>query len=163
MILFIEVIFVFYVLMIFLFMIGWQKNKIELSPSIYRVSVVIAIRNEQDNIKRLIKNLKSQDYDRDLYDVIIIDDHSEDNSWDLLYNEKLDWPTYDEKLLIEKIIPFVIQINGKKRGTLEVNMNVLEEEILKKINQDKKLKKYLNEKEIKKKIFIPNKLMNIII
>ena len=92
MILFIEVIFVFYVLMIFLFMIGWQKNKIELSPSIYRVSVVIAIRNEQDNIKRLIKNLKSQDYDRDLYDVIIIDDHSEDNSWDLLYNEKLDWP-----------------------------------------------------------------------
>ena len=92
MILFIEVIFVFYVLMILLFMIGWQKNKIELSPSIYRVSVVIAIRNEQDNIKRLIKNLKSQDYDRDLYDVIIIDDHSEDNSWDLLYNEKLDWP-----------------------------------------------------------------------
>ena len=75
MILFIEVIFVFYVLMILLFMIGWQKNKIELSPSIYRVSVVIAIRNEQDNIKRLIKNLKSQDYDRDLYDVIIIDDH----------------------------------------------------------------------------------------
>jgi leucyl-tRNA synthetase len=66
-------------------------------------------------------------------------------------------------LIIEDIITFVIQINGKKRGTLEVNMNVLEEEILKKINQDKKLKKYLNEKEIKKKIFIPNKLMNIII
>ena len=76
---------------------------------------------------------------------------------------KISWPNYDENLIIEDIITFVIQINGKKRGTLEVNMNVLEEEILKKINQDKKLKKYLNEKEIKKKIFIPNKLMNIII
>jgi len=77
--------------------------------------------------------------------------------------DKISWPNYDENLIIEDIITFVIQINGKKRGTLEVNMNVLEEEILKKINQDKKLKKYLNEKEIKKKIFIPNKLMNIII
>ena len=77
--------------------------------------------------------------------------------------DKISWPNYDENLIIEDIITFVIQINGKKRGTLEVNMNVLEEEILKKINQDEKLKKYLNEKEIKKKIFIPNKLMNIII
>ena len=77
--------------------------------------------------------------------------------------DKISWPNYDENLIIEDIITFVIQINGKKRGTLEVKMNVLEEEILKKINQDKKLKKYLNEKEIKKKIFIPNKLMNIII
>jgi cellulose synthase/poly-beta-1,6-N-acetylglucosamine synthase-like glycosyltransferase len=92
MILFIKVVFVFYVLMILFFMIGWKKNKINLSSSIYRVSVVIAIRNEQDNIKRLIKNLKSQDYNKDLYDVIIIDDHSEDNSWNLLCNEKLDWP-----------------------------------------------------------------------
>ena len=77
--------------------------------------------------------------------------------------DKISWPNYDENLIIEDIITFVIQINGKKRGTLEVKMNVLEEEILKKINQDEKLKKYLNEKEIKKKIFIPNKLMNIII
>ena len=77
--------------------------------------------------------------------------------------DKISWPNYDENLIIEDIITFVIQINGKKRGTLEIKMNVLEEEILKKINQDKKLKKYLNEKEIKKKIFIPNKLMNIII
>ena len=42
-------------------------------------------------------------------------------------------------------------------------MNVSEVEILKMINQDDNLKKYFNEKEIKKKIFIPNKLMNIII
>ncbi|WP_435114042.1 leucine--tRNA ligase [Candidatus Pelagibacter bacterium nBUS_36] len=76
---------------------------------------------------------------------------------------KISWPNYDENLIIEDIITFVIQINGKKRGTLAVKMNVSEVEILKMINQDEILKKYLNEKEIKKKIFIPNKLMNIII
>ena len=76
---------------------------------------------------------------------------------------KISWPNYDENLIIEDIITFVIQINGKKRGTLAVKMNVSEVEILKMINQDDNLKKYFNEKEIKKKIFIPNKLMNIII
>ena len=76
---------------------------------------------------------------------------------------KISWPNYDENLIIEDIITFVIQINGKKRGTLAVKINVSEVEILKMINQDEILKKYLNEKEIKKKIFIPNKLMNIII
>jgi leucyl-tRNA synthetase len=76
---------------------------------------------------------------------------------------KISWPNYDENLIIEDIITFVIQINGKKRGTLEVKMNISEVEILKKIDKDENLKKYLNEKEIKKKIFIPNKLMNIII
>ena len=80
-----------------------------------------------------------------------------------LGESKISWPNYDESLIIEDIITFVIQINGKKRGTFEVKTNSSENEILNKINQDDKLKKYLNEKEIKKKIFVPNRLINIII
>jgi leucyl-tRNA synthetase len=76
---------------------------------------------------------------------------------------KISWPNYDKNLIIEDIITFVIQINGKKRGTFEIKTNSSEKEILNKINQDDKLKKYLNEKEIKKKIFVPNRLINIII
>jgi len=68
-----------------------------------------------------------------------------------LGESKISWPNYDESLIIEDIITFVIQINGKKRGTFEVKTNSSENEILNKINQDDKLKKYLNEKEIKKK------------
>ena len=77
--------------------------------------------------------------------------------------DKISWPNYDKNLIIEDIIPFVIQINGKKRGIFEIKTNSSEKEILNKINQDDKLKKYLNEKEIKKKIFVPNRLINIII
>jgi leucyl-tRNA synthetase len=76
---------------------------------------------------------------------------------------KISWPNYDKNLITEDIITFVIQINGKKRGTFEIKNNSSEKEILNKINQDDKLKKYLNEKEIKKKIFVPNRLINIII
>ena len=77
--------------------------------------------------------------------------------------DKISWPNYDKNLIIEDIITFVIQINGKKRGIFEIKTNSSEKEILNKINQDDKLKKYLNEKEIKKKIFVPNRLINIII
>ena len=77
--------------------------------------------------------------------------------------DEFSWPTYDQDLLKEETKPFVIQINGKKRGLIEIKLDQSEKEILNLIYQDNNLSKYLNEKEIKKKIFVPNKLMNIII
>jgi leucyl-tRNA synthetase len=64
---------------------------------------------------------------------------------------------------VENIIPFVIQINGKKRYVFDVNRNISEEQILKIINQNSNISKFLENKEIKKKIFIANKLINIIV
>jgi len=77
--------------------------------------------------------------------------------------DNFSWPTYDQDLLKEETKPFVIQINGKKRGLIEIKLDQSEKDILNLIYQDNNLSKYLNEKEIKKKIFVPNKLMNIII
>jgi len=77
--------------------------------------------------------------------------------------DNVSWPTYDQDLLKEETKPFVIQINGKKRGLIEIKLDQSEKEILNLIYQDNNLSKYLNEREIKKKIFVPNKLMNIII
>jgi leucyl-tRNA synthetase len=73
------------------------------------------------------------------------------------------WPDYDEKLLIENIIPFVVQINGKKRHVLEVERNLPEDKILEKIFLTGNIKKFLINKEIKKKIFVVNRLINIIV
>ncbi len=75
----------------------------------------------------------------------------------------LSWPSFNEDLVKEDKIPFVIQINGKKRGLIEIKIDQSEKEILNLIYVDTNLNKYVHEKEIKKKIFIPNKLMNIII
>ena len=77
--------------------------------------------------------------------------------------DNVSWPTYDQDLLKEETKPFVIQINGKKRGLIEIKLDQSEKDILNLVYQDNNLSKYLNEKEIKKKIFVPNKLMNIII
>jgi leucyl-tRNA synthetase len=57
----------------------------------------------------------------------------------------------------------VVQINGKKRGLINTKANILEEEIMQLIKQDEKIAKYLVDTDIKKKIYIKDKLINIII
>ena len=49
-----------------------------------KVSVVIAARNEETNIPGLLSCLDAQDYPKELFEVIIVDDHSTDNTWQLL-------------------------------------------------------------------------------
>ena len=61
------------------------------------------------------------------------------------------------------MIKIVIQINGKKRGLIETNRNISEQELTNIINNNEILKKYLDKQTFKRKIFIKNKLMNIII
>ena len=78
-------------------------------------------------------------------------------------NKDFNWPDYDESLLVEDFVNIVVQINGKKRGLINVKKNILEDEVLEIINKDIKIDKYLKNNVIKKKIFIPNKLINIII
>ena len=73
------------------------------------------------------------------------------------------WPDYDEKLLIEEQINYVIQINGKKRALILSKRDISENDLVDIINKEENLKKYLSGKQIKKKIFVPNKLINIII
>jgi len=77
--------------------------------------------------------------------------------------KNLSWPDYDEKLLIENIIPFVVQINGKKREVFEIERDLSEDKVLEIIFRNQNVNKYLLNKEIKKKIFVSNRLMNIIV
>ena len=73
------------------------------------------------------------------------------------------WPTYDKKYLIQENYILPVQINGKMRFQLEVQQGENQESLLKKIKQEDKLEKYLKGKEIKKVIFVPNKIMNLVI
>ena len=73
------------------------------------------------------------------------------------------WPITSKDLLMDDRVNFVIQINGKKRGLVIVDRNIKQDKLMKKIKSDNNLNKYLENKEIKKEIFIENKLINIII
>ena len=78
-------------------------------------------------------------------------------------NDELNWPIYDEKQIKESSINIVIQINGKKRGLINTKLDLEEVELFKLVKKDQNIYKHISDKEIKKKIYIKNKIMNIII
>ena len=65
--------------------------------------------------------------------------------------------------LIEEKINFVVQINGKKRAILNIKRDMVENDILEIIKTNEEIEKFLKEQKIKKTIFVPNRLINIII
>ena len=73
------------------------------------------------------------------------------------------WPIAEERFIVNEKINFVIQINGKKKEVLLVENNLKEEDIFKMITNNGKLKNYIQNKNIIKKIFVPNKIINLIV
>ena len=81
---------------------------------------------------------------------------------DLGIQDKIEWPSYDKSMLENEEVNFVIQINGKKRSILNIKKNSKEKEVMETVKKDKLLNKYLTNKEVKKIIFIKDRLMNIL-
>ena len=73
------------------------------------------------------------------------------------------WPKAKSDLLKDEEIKYVVQVNGKKRGLVTANCDILEEQLMVLVKKDINIQKYLENKKIKKKIFIHNKLINIIL
>ena len=113
--------------------------------------------------KKYTKKTLLNNFEKILIAINPIIPHFSNECMNLLNLEKMNWPKYDESRLIENKVRIVIQINGKKRGLIETDRDNSEQDLTKIINTDKTLKKYLDNQTIKRKIFIKNKLMNIII
>lgn len=76
---------------------------------------------------------------------------------------KQEWPEYDKKLVKDERITLIVQINGKVRDRLEVKSDVSEKEAKELVLKQEKIKKWLAGQEPKKIIFVPGKLINIVI
>ena len=117
--------------------------------------------------KQISKSYKEQtlaeNYKKILISMKPIIPHFSSECLDMLNVKETNWPSYDERLLEEEFINIVVQINGKKRGLIRTKKDISEINVLKNIEKEQNIMKFLSEKEIKKKIFIKNKLINIII
>lgn len=93
--------------------------------------------------------------------------HVSEELWQKLDNQKSifleKWPEADPKFLREELITLVVQINGKVREKIEVSVDISEEEAKVLAISQKNVIKWTRGKEIKKVIFIPGKLINIVI
>tara|TARA_B100001996_G_C18409428_1_gene496275 strand:- start:314 stop:700 length:387 start_codon:yes stop_codon:yes gene_type:complete len=82
---------------------------------------------------------------------------------DLKMNSFQNWPEVEKKYLENKIIEFVIQVNGKKRGSLEAYKDINQENLIEKIKKNKNLEKIFQNKNINKIFFVKNRLINFLI
>jgi len=110
------------------------------------------------------KNLK-ENYQKILTVLLPIIPHFANECIQLLgLKENIKWPSIDVKSLILENINYVIQINGKTREVIKKEKDLSKDNLIKIIKANNKLNKYIeNETPIKKVIFIPNKLINLIV
>lgn len=73
------------------------------------------------------------------------------------------WPLYDENLIKDKEVNLVIQVNGKLRLSLLVPFDISEADVLSLVKKEAAMEKWLTGFEIVKTIFVPGKLLNIVV
>lgn len=93
--------------------------------------------------------------------------HVTEELWQMLGNKgsihKSSWPVHNDKYLKKNTIIIVVQVNGKLRDQFEVSIDADEDEIIELAKNSPKIKIYTDGTEIKKLIYVPNKLVNIVV
>ena len=73
------------------------------------------------------------------------------------------WPTYDESKLKDETYTMIVQVNGKVRGKIEIDINTSKEEMESLAKEIENVQNFINGKEIVKTIVVPKKLVNIVV
>lgn len=127
------------------------------------VSQMMIFINKVEEVKKIGKN-QMKDFVKLLAPIAVI---ASEELWKKLGEEKSvhisDWPKYDEKFIEENEVTIAIQVNGKLRGTVNAPLNISQNEIIELVKKTKEYEKNVGDATPKKIIFVPNKLINIVI
>ena len=118
-------------------------------------------------IKQIKKKYKKatliENYEKILIAIMPVIPHFSSECLSLMGSKRINWPAYDASMLKEEKINIVVQVNGKKRDVINTKPGLSEEDLFELINKSETLNKYLYKQKIKRKIYIKDKLINIII
>jgi leucyl-tRNA synthetase len=93
--------------------------------------------------------------------------HMADELWSQLGNEGLvqnaGWPTWDESLTVDDTITIAIQVNGKLRGEINVAKDMDGEQVKALALEHENVAKFVGEKEPTKVIYVPGRLVSIVL
>ncbi len=93
--------------------------------------------------------------------------HFAEECWERLGHDRsifyASWPTWDAALLVEDTIEVVVQVNGKTRSTVRVRREADERAVLAAAMADDKTARHLEGKTIRKRIYVPNRLINLVV
>ena len=86
--------------------------------------------------------------------------------WQMYPDESIvdkEWPEAREELLVDENIKIAIQINGKLRSELQITQDTSSEEVEARALEDERIKNFIKDSEIKKVIYVPGKIINIVL
>ncbi|HET6863955.1 MAG TPA: class I tRNA ligase family protein, partial [Candidatus Saccharimonadales bacterium] len=93
--------------------------------------------------------------------------HITEELWnDLGHTESVhiaNWPEWDEKLVAEEVITLAVQVNGKVRAEIIVATDITEAEVIAAAKIDDRVAAYLKGKPVKKAIYVPGRLVSLVI
>ena len=104
---------IYFLILLFLTIGIWKIRKPATTNSVKQISVIVAARNEADNITRLIKHLSGQNYPIDNYEIIIVDDRSSDRTSEIVSEMQKNI----KNLFLHRISPS--EPGGKKRALVK--------------------------------------------
>lgn len=92
--------------------------------------------------------------------------HMTEELWERLgHNQTLTGlclPEADADALVRDIVPLVVQVNGKHRGTLEISVTLTEEQVVKLAREDAKVAPHMEGKTLVRTIYVPKRLVNFV-
>ncbi len=74
-----------------------------------------------------------------------------------------DWPQHNPEMLQADTMTITVQINGKVRGRIEAPTDADEDSIWQEAQQHEQITRWIEGKEVKKKIYVPGKLLNVVV
>jgi len=123
-------------------------------------------------LMELVNAIYQYGADRNTFSILIlllapIAPHFCEELWQQMGNKgsisKSGWPQYDPKMLIDDTVTIIIQVNGKVRSKLDVPQDISEKKVREMALCDDKVKPWIEGKAIKNIIFVPKKLLSIVI
>ena len=79
------------------------------------------------------------------------------------YLHQISWPSYDPEAMKEEEVLIVVQVNGKLRARISVPKGIDKESLTKIAMDNQNVKRFVEGKDVKKVIFVPDKLLNIVV
>ncbi|MCK5258635.1 MAG: class I tRNA ligase family protein, partial [Thermoplasmatales archaeon] len=93
--------------------------------------------------------------------------HFADELWSTIKGknslEEQEWISYDKNYLNNTVTTVVIQINGKVRSHIEIEGGATEDSVKELAFKDEKIQRHLQDKKVKKIIYVPGKILNIVV
>ena len=93
--------------------------------------------------------------------------HLTEEIWENMGNSTIlsleKWPSYDESKTVDDVVKIAVQVNGKLKATIDISKSISKEDAIVTAKAEQKVLEAITGKEIVKEIYVPGKIVNIVV